>query len=1253
MFGPIRFGFGKKPQKGQSKSGGCVAWKAKVDIASDNPEPALHSLHSIHDFFSIFTAINAQPMKHISLPFHLLFGLLSVAFVQAQETQVLRNEVRIRPYLTEKQVATPADFAGQPVSDTLSGRFVRLVRFQKMLSPIQKQMLEVQGVAIEGYIPYQSYLLSFPTSFQRNQLEIIGATHCIRLSAENKMSPLLLAEGKTQKWKAQELVDFVVDCYNAFPDNRIEASLRSLGTIRPVADPDSRALLLQMEFGKLDQLLALPFVKFVEVDPGKPVPDDTRGRSLHRSNVINTDYAGGLKYDGRGVTIGLADDGHVGPHIDFKGRMTSLTTSNAGTHGDMTSGICIGAANMDARYKGMATGAYMYLYDISNYPHVNNAVQNFTNLGTVITSTSYSEGCNAYSTTSASSDNRLYQNRPLMFVFSGGNNATANCGYGAGAGWGNITGGHKNGKNTIATGNVSASGVIDPTSSRGPAPDGRIKPDICANGLGQFSTDENYTYSEGGGTSAACPGLAGITAQLYQAWRELKQQANPEGALIKGIMMATADDLGNAGPDFVYGWGRINARKALKMIEDTRYAIDSIQMGDSLEYTLQIPAGTQEAKIMIYWADPSAQPNSSLNLINNLDLKIRRPDGSSVLPWKLKTTPNATDLNTPASTGIDSLNNMEQVYLNAPAEGTYTIVVKGSSIVQGYQRFYLMQQMEDAAVTLTYPIGGEDFVPGQSELIRWDAAGNAGTFNVAYSADSGQTWTTIANPAATLRQQSWTVPTSFVTGKALIRVTRGASTSTSHRTFSSINPPTNLRVLKACPDSITVAWNAVTGANRYQVYFLGEKYMDSVGVTSATQITLPYTYNQELWYSVGAIFPNGNKGRRAVAVRKNVGLTNCQLAVDVQVSRTLSPATGVNFSCPSFSNFPVRIRLRNRGANAISNIPVSYRLNSGTPVTETAEITLAPGDSAVYQFATGLNLAAGTSYQLLVLALLPADPYSINDSSKVAFTTAAATTGTFSQNFQSATFPPTGWSVTNLGFGTWVRSTGFTGITGLTTAAAKIDNFVANQAGSRDYLSAPLVDLATAGSARFLFDRAYAPRANRPDSLLVEVSTDCGATFLNAGYAKGQAELATAPAQTASFLPNDAADWATDTVDLSPYVGNKVLIRLVSVSRFGNALYIDNARVTSSPVATNRFENALAFNIVPNPGEQKIRLVLPKATAGPSTIRFFAADGRMVLSQSLPVAEEPLLDVATLPVGVYQVLVSDGEQTYQSRFVRK
>ena len=65
------------------------------------------------------------------------------------------------------------------------------------------------------------------------------------------------------------------------------------------------------------------------------------------------------------------------------------------------------------------------------------------------------------------------------------------------------------GKNVIAVGNVNDDDIIRNSSSRGPATDGRIKPDICAKGTSVYSTIDENDYSYKTGTSMACPGIAG------------------------------------------------------------------------------------------------------------------------------------------------------------------------------------------------------------------------------------------------------------------------------------------------------------------------------------------------------------------------------------------------------------------------------------------------------------------------------------------------------------------------------------------------------------------------------------------------------------------------------------------------------------------------------------------------------------------------------------------------------------------------
>ena len=114
----------------------------------------------------------------------------------------------------------------------------------------------------------------------------------------------------------------------------------------------------------------------------------------------------------------------------------------------------------------------------------------------------------------------------------------------------------------IAVGNLDYKSDLASSSSRGPAADGRIKPDICAQGTNVYSTYPNYTYQTISGTSMACPGISGVLAQLYQAYKQTNNGNNPPSALMKCILLNTADDIGNPGPDFKHGWGVANSYRS-------------------------------------------------------------------------------------------------------------------------------------------------------------------------------------------------------------------------------------------------------------------------------------------------------------------------------------------------------------------------------------------------------------------------------------------------------------------------------------------------------------------------------------------------------------------------------------------------------------------------------------------------------------------------------------------------------------------
>ncbi|MBW8049830.1 MAG: S8 family serine peptidase, partial [Cytophagales bacterium] len=880
------------------------------------------------------------------------------------------------------------DFINEPdikAGEKFEGRYFKFIQFYEIPNRDDREEIESMGIQLLNYIPHNTYAASIPENFDPGSLQELNVRSVISIEADYKIDNRL----KTLPYPDWALygdnsIDIVVQYYKNIDPTKAKKLLIERG-IKIISAYDYLYLVtIRVNISEIESIASLPFISWVEPIASPSVPDDTKGRTLHRANVLDSDHALGRHYDGTGVSCALGDDGPIGPHIDYQGRVDqSNTTANTGNHGDMTSGIMMGAGNIDPTIKGMAAGAFLYVYDISGYNHILDAPSNLTNFGVVITSTSYSQGCNAgYTTNASSGDQMIRQNPSLIHVFSGGNSGNSDCGYGAGTGWGNITGGYKQGKNVIACGNLNDKDALVSSSSRGPADDGRIKPDICANGVGQLSTDDPNTYQVGGGTSAAAPGIAGVLAQLYQAYRELNSGADPESPLLKACLLNTAEDLGNPGPDFSFGWGRVNAFRAVKTLEDNRYLDSAISQGGANTHNLTVPAGAKQLRVMLYWLDYEGAPAAAKALVNDLNMQVTDPSAVVYDPWVLDPTPNPVNLNLNAVRAVDDLNNMEQVTIDNPPAGSYTITVNGFQVPQGPQKYYIVYEFPDDDVTLTYPIGGEGFVPGETELLRWDAYGSILTFLLEYSINNGASWITIGSVSAAQRYYDWTVP-GVLTGEALVRVTRGAFSDVSDTTFSIIGVPQNLAIDWACPDTIQLNWDTVTGATGYEISMLGSMYMDSIGTTSADSIVV-YGINPllEYWFSVKALAPANARGRRAIAIQKNPGTFNCAIPIDAALTEIINPTGGTLQGCQDYSSVTVSIRLNNYGIDTISTIPLHYQVNGGPVVNDTFPDTLAPGSSAVHNFLSAENFSVPGNYNISAWADYPSDGNAYNDTSK-------------------------------------------------------------------------------------------------------------------------------------------------------------------------------------------------------------------------------------------------------------------------------
>jgi PKD repeat protein len=180
------------------------------------------------------------------------------------------------------------------------------------------------------------------------------------------------------------------------------------------------------------------------------------------------------------------------------------------------------------------------------------------------------------------------------------------------------------------------------------------------------------------------------------------------------------------------------------------------------------------------------------------------------------------------------------------------------------------------------------------------------------------------------------------------------------------------------------------------------------------------------------------------------------------------------------------------------------------------------------------------------------------------------------EGFQNTTFVPANWGLVDAGadLEVWTRVTGVGGFSVASTAAcARFDNYNPDVTNTRDELHTPKYNFSNLSSASLTFDVAYSQYDNTySDSLYVYISTNCGSTWTQI-YMKGGSTLGTAPNQTASAFVPTATQWRTETVSLTPYVGqNNVLVKFQNRSHWGQMLYLDNINITgvvaAGPIAS-------------------------------------------------------------------------------------
>lgn len=247
-----------------------------------------------------------------------------------------------------------------------------------------------------------------------------------------------------------------------------------------------------------------------------------------------------------------------------------------------------------------------------------------------------------------------------------------------------------NAKNILTIGAVNdvPGGYTEPSSvtmssfsSWGPTDDGRIKPDLVGNGVGVFSgtADSDSSYAGYSGTSMAGPNVAGSLLLIQEHHKNVYNRFM-RAATLKGLAIHTADETGpDEGPDYMFGWGLLNTAKAVQHISNPYDELLESNLTNGSTYRKVFYSdGNKAVRATLCWTDvPATVSAAALNdhtikLVHDLDIRVIDPQGNTFMPYILDpANPRAA-----ATYGDNIRDNVEHIYIDAPAVGYYTVEIR-------------------------------------------------------------------------------------------------------------------------------------------------------------------------------------------------------------------------------------------------------------------------------------------------------------------------------------------------------------------------------------------------------------------------------------------------------------------------------------------------------------------------------------------------------------------------------------------------
>jgi hypothetical protein len=594
-----------------------------------------------------------------------------------------------------------------------------IVQFHAPLTRQQRELLTTEyGLKLTSYIPNLAYLERVsPERLQRlRQSELVRAV--VAYQPAFKISPRIgQLRFRTPARRAIPNLLLLAVLFDDVDPQQVAAALSALPGVTAVRIDDLRQEggPARIEFqlasrSQLSAIAALEGVRWIE-EVAERIEDNGTSAGTMQSGTPGTEPVWNRGIHGEGQIVGVVDSGALDMnHCMFEDpanntpgaahrKVLEVRGTTVSQHATFVGGI-VGGDDFNSLGTGANRGnawAIRLVSGVNSEVMLNALVANRTQGATIHTNSWHDDTAGngnpaTYNQTAADVDTFTFNNQDHLVLGSMGNN-------------GEEQGPPGTAKNAVG---VNAA-RRDPNEMNvgdgnpGPTADGRSKPDIVSPGCAITSANSGTACGVGTwpgnpnvcATSWATPATAAASALIRQYYREgwfptgtarPVDVRTPTGALIKATLLnATIDMTGVAGyPSNNEGWGLVRLNNSLFFTGaprrlsawDVRHA-DGLATAEFQAFTVNVAASTEPLKVTLAWSDAPGTAGAANPVVNNLDLTVTAPDATTfrgnVFAAGQSTTGGVADV----------LNNVEQVLINTPAIGNWTIRVGAQAVNVG------------------------------------------------------------------------------------------------------------------------------------------------------------------------------------------------------------------------------------------------------------------------------------------------------------------------------------------------------------------------------------------------------------------------------------------------------------------------------------------------------------------------------------------------------------------------------------------